>query len=54
MLDEGCVAIVPVKIPMTILTLQVRIKSRSMRTGKILEWFPSHVKARGSITSGLG
>lgn len=42
MLDEGCVAIVPI---------DTSIKSgshhiESMRTGKVLEWYPSQVKVR--------
>lgn len=45
MLDEGCVAIVPVET-----TLNPEITGSydilSMRTGKILEWYPSHVKVR--------
>ena len=45
MLDEGCVAIVPVDT-----TLDPKVTQSydilSMRTGKILEWFPEHVKAR--------
>ena len=45
MLDEGCVAIVPVDT-----TLDPKITQSydilSMRTGKILEWFPEHVKVR--------
>lgn len=45
MLDEGCVAIVPVDT-----TLDPKVTSSydilSMRTGKILEWYPSHVKVR--------
>ena len=45
MFDEGVVAIVPVE------TMGDPIKSNSydilsMRTGKILEWFPKHVKVR--------
>lgn len=43
MLDEGCVAIVPVDT-----TLNPRITAafdvNSIRTGKILEWFPEHVR----------
>jgi len=43
MLDEGCVAIVPVDT-----TFNPEITGSydilSMRTGKILEWYPSHVK----------
>ena len=45
MLDEGCVAIVPVDT-----TLNPKITNSydilSMRTGKIIEWYPSHVKVR--------
>lgn len=45
MLDEGCVAIVPVDT-----TIDPSISSsydiNSLRTGKILEWYPRHVKVR--------
>lgn len=45
MLDEGCVAIVPVET-----TFDPSITGAydilSMRTGKILEWYPKHVKVR--------
>ena len=45
MLDEGCVAIVPVDT-----TADPKITNSydilSMRTGKILEWYPAHVKVR--------
>lgn len=45
MLDEGCVAIVPVET-----TADPKLTESydilSMRTGKILEWFPSHVRVR--------
>ena len=45
MLDEGCVAIVPVDT-----TLNPKITNSydilSMRTGKIIEWYPAHVKMR--------
>ena len=45
MLDEGCVAIVPVDT-----TENPEITGSydilSMRTGKILEWYPAHVKVR--------
>ena len=45
MLDEGCVVIVPVDT-----TLDPKVTQSydilSMRTGKILEWFPEHVKVR--------
>ena len=45
MLDEGCVAIVPVDT-----TLDPKVTQSydilSMRTGKVLEWFPQHVNVR--------
>ena len=45
MFDEGCVAIVPVDT-----TLDPEVTNsydiESMRTGKILEWYPEHVKVR--------
>ena len=45
MLDEGCVAIVPIDT-----TLDPKTTGSydivSMRTGKILEWYPKHVKVR--------
>ena len=45
MLDEGCVAIVPVET-----TLDPKLTESydilNMRTAKILEWFPSHVRVR--------
>lgn len=45
MLDEGCVAIVPVDT-----TLNPKITNSydilSMRTGKILDWYPTHVRVR--------
>ena len=45
MFDEGCVAIVPVDT-----TLDPKISSsydiQSMRTGKIIEWYPTNVKVR--------
>lgn len=45
LLDEGCVAIVPVET-----TIDPSISSSydilSMRTGKILEWKPKHIRAR--------
>lgn len=45
MLDEGCVAIVPVET-----SLNPNITGSydifSMRTGKILEWYPKHVRVR--------
>lgn len=45
LLDEGCVAIVPTET-----TANPRVSSAydilSMRTGKILEWYPKHVRVR--------
>ena len=45
MFDEGCVAIIPVDT-----TLNPNVTNSydilSMRTGKILEWYPAHVKVR--------
>ena len=45
MLDEGCVAIVPIDT-----TIDPRVSGsydiESMRTGKILDWYPDHVKVR--------
>lgn len=45
MFDEGCVAIVPVDT-----TINPKITGsydiNSMRTGKIMEWYPKHVKVR--------
>ena len=45
MLDEGCVAIVPVDT-----SLDPKVSNSydilSMRTGKILEWYPAHVKVK--------
>ena len=45
MLDEGCVAIVPVDT-VDDPTLTNTFDVQSMRTGKILEWFPKHVLIR--------
>lgn len=45
MLDEGCVAIVPVdttRDPKKTDSYEIH----TMRTGKILEWFPNHVRVR--------
>ena len=44
MLDEGCVAIVPVDTDIDPDTGGFQIDS--MRTGKIVEWYPEHVKVR--------
>lgn len=45
MLDEGCVAIVPVDTSINP-TVTGSYDIDSMRTGKILEWFPAHVRVR--------
>ena len=44
MLDEGCVAIVPIDTTLNPRTSSFDIKS--MRTGKVVEWYPEHVKVR--------
>lgn len=44
MLDEGSVAIVPIDTDIDPSIASYKISS--MRTGKILEWFPNHVKVR--------
>jgi hypothetical protein len=44
MLDEGCVAIVPVDTDIDPTTGSFHIES--LRTGKILEWYPDKVKIR--------
>jgi len=43
MLDEGCVAIVPVDTDIDP-TVSDSYKILSMRTGKIVEWYPKHVR----------
>lgn len=45
MLDEGCVAIVPVDTDDDP-EITGSYKIESLRTGKILEWYPEHVKVR--------
>lgn len=45
MLDEGCVAIVPVDTDLDP-TKTGSYDILSMRTGKIIEWFPEHVRVR--------
>ena len=45
MLDEGCVAIVPVDTTFDP-TVSGSYDVNTMRTGKILEWYPSHVKVK--------
>lgn len=45
MFDEGCVAIVPIDTS-TDITKTDSFDILSMRTGKIVEWYPSHVKVQ--------
>ena len=45
MLDEGCVAIVPVDTSINP-TVTGSYDIETMRTGKIMEWFPAHVRVR--------
>ena len=45
MFDEGCVAIVPVDTTINPKITQA-FDVNSLRTGKILEWYPEHVKVR--------
>lgn len=45
MFDEGCVAIIPVETSINPKKSD-SYKILSMRTGKILEWYPAHVKVR--------
>ena len=45
MLDEGCVALVPVDTDSDP-SITDSYKILSMRTGKIIEWYPAHVKVR--------
>lgn len=45
MLDEGCVCIVPTDTT-TDPTISGAFDIHEMRTGKIVEWFPSHVKVQ--------
>lgn len=45
MLDEGCVAIVPVDTTVNP-AISGSYEINTMRTGKILEWYPAHVRIR--------
>ena len=45
LLDEGCVAIVPVEISSDP-TISDSYEIESLRVGKILDWYPQHVKVR--------
>lgn len=44
MLDEGCVALVPVEPSLDPRDDTASYNIKSIRTGKIVEWYPSHVK----------
>ena len=44
-LDEGCVAVVPIDTSIDP-GITDSYKIQTMRTGKIIEWYPSHVKIR--------
>ena len=45
MLDEGCVAIVPVDTTINP-NVSGSYEINTMRVGKILEWYPAHVRVR--------
>ena len=45
MLDEGCVAIVPIDTTTSLVNSNT-YDILSMRTGKILQWYPNHVQVR--------
>ena len=45
MLDEGCVAVVPVDTDLNP-AVSNTFKIRSLRTGKIIQWYPAHVRLR--------
>lgn len=45
MLDEGCVAIVPTDTTLNP-SVSTSYEIQKMRTGKILEWYPAHVRVR--------
>lgn len=44
MLDEGCVAVLPIDTSIDPKTGSYKIET--MRTGKILDWYPKHIKVR--------
>lgn len=46
LMDEGVVAVVPIETSGDILDSQGAYEIYSMRTAKILEWFPKHVRIR--------
>ena len=45
MLDEGCVAIVPIDTKVSPITTETT-EILTMRTGKIVQWYPQHVRLR--------
>ena len=45
MLDDGCIAIVPMETTLNP-ELSGAYDIKKMRTGKILDWYPSHVRVR--------
>lgn len=45
MLDEGCVAIVPIDTKVSPTTTETT-EINTMRTGKIVQWYPQHVRLR--------
>lgn len=45
LLDEGCVAVVPIDTSIDP-GITDSYKIQTMRTGKIIEWYPSHIKIR--------
>lgn len=47
MLDEGCVAIVPVDVDTEVdPTTSESVKILTMRTGRVLDWYPEHVRVQ--------
>lgn len=46
MIDEGCVALVPIDTVGTDPTISASYDIESMRTAKIVEWYPRHVKVK--------
>lgn len=46
MMDEGCVAIVPVDTTINPRTMLSSYSIETMRTAKILEWYPDHIRVR--------
>lgn len=44
MMDEGCVALVPIDTDIDVKNSSFNVET--MRTGKIVQWFPKHIKVR--------